>query len=100
MFNSQHMVVHEIGAQFNGPCVHRPKSAVSRQRTSMSEYLLARTGRAPHSEPAADKPSETKAFPQPPSAPLQCAGTGTTQQWGPGRHPLSPRGATSRRALP
>lgn len=27
---------------------------------------------APHSEPAADKPSETKAFPQPSSAPLTC----------------------------
>ena len=68
-----------MGALLNGPGVHQPRSAVFQLRTPVSDTLLALTGRAPYSEPAADKPSETKAFPQPPSAPLTSIGSGPGQ---------------------
>ncbi|MBP2411563.1 hypothetical protein JOF48_000362 [Arthrobacter stackebrandtii] len=41
-------------------------------RAALPGTLSGRNGRTPHSEPAADKPSETKAFPQPSSAPFLC----------------------------
>ncbi len=41
-------------------------------RASLPGTLSGRGGRTPHSEPATDKPSETKAFPQPSSAPFLC----------------------------
>lgn len=52
----------ELGANW-----HRGASAAL--STSRSVTLLDVNHQAPHSESAADKPSETKAFPQPPSAP-------------------------------
>jgi len=100
MFNSQHRVVHEVGAFFHGLALHQPKSAISQECTPMSDNQPAPTGRAPQSEPAADKPSETKAFPQPPSAPLNGGGTRPTRQRVPAcRHP-SRLAAADRRVLP
>lgn len=48
---------------------HRHRGASAAWPASRSITLLDANHRAPHSEPAADKPSETKAFPQPSSAP-------------------------------
>ena len=43
--------------------------------------LSCRKCRTPHSEPAADKPFETKAFPQPSSAPSLCGARFSENKW-------------------
>jgi hypothetical protein len=74
MFSSQHAAAPQAakhGAPRN-PHDLRPFTAATAGEHAgipVSPPLSALHGRTPHSEPAADKPSETKAFPQPSSAP-------------------------------
>lgn len=52
------------------PVAHiSPEGLAPKIRSHSANTLSGLGGWTPHSEPAADKPSETRAFPQPSSAP-------------------------------
>lgn len=69
MFSPKHAVVHLAGGVKTCHEAHL-RHVVCHASPSSQQGLPNRCHWAPYSEPAADKPSETKAFPQPSSAPL------------------------------
>lgn len=69
MFSPKHAVVHLAGGVKACHEAHL-RHVVCHASISPQQVLPNLCHWAPYSEPAADKPSETKAFPQPSSAPL------------------------------
>lgn len=80
MSQPMHAVVHLAGgvtacheAHLRYPVAHASNSPVKKQPCACH--------RAPRSESTADKPSETKAFPQPSSAPSLCGARFSENKW-------------------
>ncbi|GAA4656817.1 hypothetical protein GCM10025779_21540 [Arthrobacter cryoconiti] len=70
MFSLQHTVVLPAGGENLNLGAHQRTDVTFPSPNPRLETLSVLQGRTPYSEPATDKPSETKAFPQPSSAPL------------------------------
>lgn len=70
MFSLQHTVVLPAGEVNLNLGAHQWTDVTFPSPNPRLETLSVLQGRTPYSEPATDKPSETKAFPQPSSAPL------------------------------
>lgn len=69
MVKFSHAAVSYDGASVPQMTRNSPEGLGPQTRSQAAGNLSSLAGWTPHSEPAADKPSETKAFPQPSSAP-------------------------------
>ncbi len=72
MSHQMHAVVHLAGGITECLEAHPCTTAIYASHPTAKTLPGTIINRAPQSEPAADKPSETKAFPQPSSAPFSC----------------------------
>ncbi|WP_146070316.1 hypothetical protein [Arthrobacter sp. GMC3] len=80
MFSSQQAVARHSATRMLALSEQHSSAPIAALCVTDAGFLVpplqsAHRGRAPYSESATDKPSETKAFPQPSSTPSKCSGT-------------------------